>query len=182
MRSSQLGARAPNRHLADSDTNGIDLVGEWRIVMQLSEHLLLLLGLCRSRQFGEMNDRTCMTIPSTRLLANQATCSRFGNPALPAPGASLRDAAQRCTRIALVLSRNKSGSHGFSPTNPRALHWWHLHDIGKLGTPDAVLKKTGVYNDNERAIMRVTALMALRFFAQGHARSCDDRSVPSRTL
>lgn len=69
---------------------------------------------------------------------------------------ALRDAGTALHTHRVSFVSEQIGAHmGFSPHEARALFiGGTLHDIGKLGTPDAVLKKAGVYNDNERAIMR----------------------------
>ncbi|WP_175983297.1 HD-GYP domain-containing protein [Caballeronia zhejiangensis] len=44
-----------------------------------------------------------------------------------------------------------------------------LHDVGKIGIPDAVLKKPGALNDNERRIMQSHALIGARILGgSGH--------------
>jgi putative two-component system response regulator len=69
---------------------------------------------------------------------------------------SLRDAGTALHTHRVSLVSEQIGAHmGCSPHEARALFIGStLHDIGKLGTPDAVLKKSGLYDDNERTIMR----------------------------
>ena len=69
---------------------------------------------------------------------------------------SLRDAgtAGHTHRVS-VITEAIGVEMGCSPHEARALFVGSiLHDIGKLGTPDAVLQKNGLFDDRDRAIMR----------------------------
>jgi len=73
---------------------------------------------------------------------------------------------QRVTRLALRLGRE----FALTELERTALKYGALlHDLGKIGTPDAILKKTGRHTDEERAVMRqhvsggVQMLRALKF-------------------
>ncbi|WP_225886962.1 HD domain-containing phosphohydrolase [Nodosilinea nodulosa] len=58
-----------------------------------------------------------------------------------------------CDRL-VVLGRSFGEYLGLSPINIRDLAWaGYLHDIGKVGIPDAVLLKTGPLSGAERAVM-----------------------------
>mgnify|MGYP002780475201 CR=1 FL=1 len=58
-----------------------------------------------------------------------------------------------CDRL-VILARSFGEYLGLAPTHIRDLAWaGYLHDIGKVGIPDAVLLKTGSLTGAERAIM-----------------------------
>ena len=42
-----------------------------------------------------------------------------------------------------------------------------MHDVGKIGIPDSVLKKPAVYNDEERAIMQTHTLIGAEILSDG---------------
>ena len=59
--------------------------------------------------------------------------------------------SKRVAAHTLILARN----HGFDKTTLREIYWGSLlHDIGKIGVPDAILLKAGQLSPEEWAIMR----------------------------
>jgi len=67
----------------------------------------------------------------------------------------ISDAGRHSSRVAFWV-RMLAIEMGVSPRDTRTFHWAALlHDIGKLGVPDAVLSKAGPLDDQEWSLIKL---------------------------
>ena len=79
-----------------------------------------------------------------------------------------RQATRRCTSTPATSPNSRSASRGASrcpPRNGRVARAAELHDIGKVGVPDAILDKPGPLDDDEWAFMRQHTLIGERILS-----------------
>ena len=120
------------------------------------------------------------------MAAKLVACS--GN--VPDPSASLLPSFGLCPTFTRILLAYQLGLHG--PEVDLIVTAARVHDIGKIGTPDAVLNKPGKLDPAERAIMEqhpvagAELLRRYRDFARGvalvrhHHESWDGTGYPDR--
>ena len=70
---------------------------------------------------------------------------------------------ERMSRYSRIIARGLAASHGLSDEFIELLFLFSpLHDIGKVGIPDAILLKAGGFTDAERGIMRTHVELGTR--------------------
>ena len=70
--------------------------------------------------------------------------------------------SQRVQRYALALACTIDGAVG---SDPSAEYGFLLHDVGKIGIPDQILRKSGPLDDAERALMQTHTLLGEQMLA-----------------
>jgi response regulator RpfG family c-di-GMP phosphodiesterase len=82
--------------------------------------------------------------------------------ALETKDVGTRAHSQRVQRYALELSRTIDGE---IVDDPSADYGFLLHDVGKIGIPDRILRKPGALNDEEWALMMTHTLLGEKMLA-----------------